>query len=65
VDIQTDGSAAVETANRGTVFSVPTVPRCYKQDSWNSELGPMLSSERMLHKDYDRKVSVEKNNLWS
>jgi hypothetical protein len=24
---------------------------------------PILSSERMLYKDYDRKVSVTKNNL--
>jgi hypothetical protein len=24
---------------------------------------PILSSERMLHNDYDRKCSIEKNNL--
>jgi hypothetical protein len=26
---------------------------------------PICSSERMLHKDYDRKSSVEKERLWS
>jgi hypothetical protein len=26
---------------------------------------PILSSERMLHKDYGRKGSVEKKILWS
>jgi hypothetical protein len=25
-------------SNRGTVFSVRSMPRCYKQDSWSNEL---------------------------
>jgi hypothetical protein len=25
----------------------------------------IFSSERMLHKDYDRKCSIEEKNLWS
>jgi hypothetical protein len=37
------------------VFSTQSVSRWYKE--------PILSSERMLHEDYDRKGSVAKENL--
>jgi hypothetical protein len=33
-----DGCARNSDSNRGTVFSVRPVPRCYKQDSWSNEL---------------------------
>jgi hypothetical protein len=31
-------TATIRNSNRGTVFSVPSVPRCYKQGSWSNEL---------------------------
>jgi hypothetical protein len=31
-------AAAIGNNNRGTVFSVRSVPRCYKLDSWSNKL---------------------------
>jgi hypothetical protein len=52
-----------------TVLPVRSAPRLYTEGiSWVEEVflrdKPIFSSERMLHKDYDRKVSVSKKNLW-
>jgi hypothetical protein len=41
--------------NNGVFYAVP---RYYKQDQLAEKL--ILSSEKMLHKDYDRKGSVAK-----
>jgi hypothetical protein len=29
--------ATIGNSNRGMVSSVPSMPRCYKQDSWSNE----------------------------
>jgi hypothetical protein len=42
------------------VFSVRSVPRLYNEDQLPLSVRPILSSERMLHKDYDRKGSISK-----
>jgi hypothetical protein len=50
------------------VFSALSVPRGYKRDKVQSLVifirdKPIFSPEKMLHKDYDRKGSVEKRYL--
>jgi hypothetical protein len=40
-------TATVGKSTRGTVFSVWFLPRCYKQDSWSSELVMGWSSADM------------------
>jgi hypothetical protein len=41
--------ATIGNSNRGTVFAVWSVPRCYKQDSWSNELvvRQLLASKNM------------------
>jgi hypothetical protein len=40
-------TATIGNSNKGTVFSVRSVPRCYKQDSWSNEL---LATKRKVSK---------------
>jgi hypothetical protein len=37
-------TAEIRYSNRGTVFSVPSGPRCFKQGSWSNELVVRQSS---------------------
>jgi hypothetical protein len=46
------------------VFSMQSIPKLYNENQRSFMTNkPILSSERMLHKDYDRKGSVPKRNL--
>jgi hypothetical protein len=49
-------------SNRGTVFSVRSLPRCYKQDNWNNEL--VLFVRTLARKQKDTVGTGQPGNNW-